>query len=279
VRLQDVPYVLNHLVNGIPTLPGAFLIMMVAKAALELRPRLKVTAFEDASFRKFVRLRGSEPTRLQLRSTVISENAEGALLRVEVTSDFVHKSGVVLQKDVVQTEISVRMAAAIERPIKSDGVNTVQGRLLHDPYVTNGSPVRLNGPFRTMKNIMVGERNRSADYKPLQPIRQGSEYEAFLPNLLVMDSLWRFGAIRTNDHNALPVYVPEACRVMKVYYDLAAPDIPTLTGHLLMTGSNPQEDDDRLVIGPVAVKDAAGSLLLAVEGGICRQMGEVRNGD
>ena len=279
VRLQDVPYVLNHLVNGIPTLPGAFLIMMVAKAALELRPRLKVTAFEDASFRKFVRLRGSEPTQLQLRSTVISENAEGALLRVEVISDFVHKSGVVLQKDVVQTEISVRMAAAIERPIKSVGVNIVQGRLLHDPYVTNGSPVRLNGPFRTMKNIIVGERNRSADYKPLQPIPQGSEYEAFLPNLLVMDSLWRFGAIRTNDHNALPVYVPEACRVMKVYYDLAAPDIPTLTGQLMLTGSNPQEDDDRLVIGPVAVRDAAGAILLAVEGGICRQMGEVRNGD
>ena len=104
VTADSAPYMLNHRVDGIPTLPGAFLIMMIAEAALELRPDLKITAFEDAAFRKFVRLRGDGPTRLRLNASVESEDEQGALVRVQVLSDFTHKNGMVLQKDAVYCE-------------------------------------------------------------------------------------------------------------------------------------------------------------------------------
>jgi hypothetical protein len=45
-----------------------------------------------------------------------------------------------------------------------------------------------------------------------------------------------------------------------------------------MRGSNPTADQDRLTIGPVEVRDSEGSVLLSVDGGVCRRLGEVRNG-
>jgi hypothetical protein len=113
VTADGAPYILNHCVDGIPTLPGAFLIMMVAEAALELRPELKITSFEDAAFRRFVRLRSDGPTNLRLNARIVNENDESTLIRVEVVSDFTHKSGKVLQKDVVQTEMSVRLGHSV----------------------------------------------------------------------------------------------------------------------------------------------------------------------
>ena len=44
-----------------------------------------------------------------------------------------------------------------------------------------------------------------------------------------------------------------------------------------MSGSNPTAEQDRLTIGPVEVRDPVGSVLLTVDGGVCRRMGEVRN--
>ena len=279
VTADSAPYILNHRVDGTPTLPGAFLIMTIAEAALELRPDLKVTAFEDAAFRRFVRLRADGPTKLRLNASIVSEDEQSALIRVQVVADFTHKNGMVLQKDVVQTELSVRMGATVNRNGGVNGVHRPQGRVLSDPYVMEGSPVHLNGPFRTLTNIVVGDGGRSAEYNPSEMPQNGQSHRAFFPNLLVMDSLWRFGAIDMADDNSLPVYVPETCKVMKVYYDLSnAGDASALSGHLSMTGSNPIEDQDRLTIGPVEVRDASGSVLLVVEGGVCRRLGEVRNG-
>jgi len=142
-----------------------------------------------------------------------------------------------------------------------------------------GSPIHLNGPFRTLNNIVVGESRRSAEFRLSGGMAGGADGRTFLSNLLVMDSLWRFGAIDMDAHQALPVYVPEACRVMKVYYDLTNPgDDSALATELSMTGSNPTADQDRLTIGPVEVRDPAGSVLLTVDGGVCRRLGEVRNG-
>ena len=150
--------------------------------------------------------------------------------------------------------------------------------MLYDPYVAGGSPVQLNGPFRTLQNIVVGDRLRTAEYRPEEEI-QDSDYRGFLANLLVMDSLWRFGTIDLAANNALPVYIPMAGKVMKIYYDLTNPShTATLLGKLYMAGNNPKLDKELLEIGPIEARDADGSLLLSVEGGVCRKFGEVRNG-
>jgi hypothetical protein len=140
ISISDVPFVLNHRVDGTPTLPGAFLIMMIAEAALELRPKLKIAAFEDAAFRRFVRLKEDGPTHLRLDTRVIEEDSESTVIQVQVLSDFTHKSGMVLQKDVVQTEMLVRMMASVPSAPSGARGNTKSGKSLSDPYVMEGSP-------------------------------------------------------------------------------------------------------------------------------------------
>jgi acyl transferase domain-containing protein/NAD(P)-dependent dehydrogenase (short-subunit alcohol dehydrogenase family) len=284
VNFDDAPYILNHIVDGIPTLPGAYLIMIVADAALEFRPDLKITAFEDASFRRFVRMRTDVPTKLRLNVTLLSEDQQSTFVRVQVISDFLHKNGMVLQKDVVYFEMSVRLGAAVRAAQNghgmrhADAVHRTEGRALYDPYITGAPPVQLTGPFRTLQNIIVGDSVRSAEYRPEEEIQE-TAYRPFLANLLLMDSLWRFGCIDSLAGDTVPIYIPLAGKVMKLYYDLTSPsNTPTLLGKLYMTGFNPQRDQEYLTIGPLEARDTNGSILLEVESGTCRKVGEMRNG-
>jgi hypothetical protein len=63
--------------------------------------------------------------------------------------------------------------------------------------------------------------------------------------------------------------------MMKVYFDFPRVSARRLMGTLTLSGANPRDDGDKLHIGPVAAYDGDGNLLLSVEGGICRKLGEV----
>jgi hypothetical protein len=278
---ETAPYVWDHLVDGIPTMPGVFLIILIAEAALELRPNLKIVAFEDAAFRRFVRMRREGSTSLRLHASVVSEDADSTVVRVAILSDFVHKNGTVLQKNVEQAAVSVRLASTVAAaPVNGTTLPAARGRLgdfsLEDPYLMDGSPVKLGGPFRSMRNITAGLAERSADYRLREEVRSQSGYRYL--NLIMLDALVRFGGIYQDSQKAFPIYVPEACRTIKIYYDFTNPDEKTFTGSIRFAGSNPQMEADRLTIGPVEARDPAGRMLAMVDGGLCRRLGEVRNG-
>jgi len=83
----------------------------------------------------------------------------------------------------------------------------------------------------------------------------------------------RFGVIQTATDNSLPVFVPEACAEMRVYFDFAGFDISKLVeGDSCWRKS--QAGWERLHMGPVAALDANGNALLVVEHGVCRRFGE-----
>jgi hypothetical protein len=221
-----------------------------------------------------MRREGSTPLRFQAQ--VLSEDDRSTLIRVAILADFVHKNGTILQRDVEQTVISVRLAASVAAPPQKISLAGVRGQLLEDPYLMQGSPVHLNGPFKAMKNITADDAQRHAEYKLRDGVAAArSGYHYLLPNLILMDALWRFGAIH-RDQDTFPIYVPEACKLMKVYYDFGNPDEKLLTGKLTFSGANPHLDADRLIIGPVEAKDPTGATLLLVDGGLCRKLGEAR---
>ncbi len=277
ISIATAPYLLNHLVDGVPTLPGAFVIALFGEAAQELRPALKIISFEEASFLRFIKVYESRKTLIRVEARIASEDDQQTVVRVRILSDFVHRSGVTLQKDVLQHEILVRMSATPSPvPTRLD-VNGLEGRRTVDPYMMEGSPVRLSGPFDAMKNIIIGGDHRRADFA-ITDFNRSAEHQAVLSKVVLMDSLWRFGVIQIALDNSLPVFVPEACDVMKIYFDFADFDISKLVGTLTFTGANPRADGERLHMGPVKAIDANGNALLVVERGICRRFGEVRNG-
>ena len=278
ISIQSAGYLSNHLVDGIPTVPGALIIAIVAEAAQQLRPHLKIAAFEQASFQRFIRVYGNRETRIRVHAALVTETDGEAVVQVRLLSDFVHRSGAILQRDILQHEILVRMAAEVQRPPERLGLGGFDGVALPDPYVMDGSPVCLSGPFRTMSNITAGRAGRRADYALGESGALAMAEESRLPAIMLMDSLWRFGAIEMAADGVLPVYVPEKCELMTVYFDFADVDPHRLIGTLTLSGANPHDDGERLRIGPIAASDVDGNVLLVVDGGICRRLGEVRNG-
>ncbi|MBV8859358.1 MAG: SDR family NAD(P)-dependent oxidoreductase [Acidobacteria bacterium] len=278
ITVESAPYLLNHLVDGIPTLPGALVIALFAEAAQQLRPALKIVSFEQAHFRRFVKVFRNRKTHLRVEAEIVSEDERQTVVRVRILSDFVHSSGLVLQKDIVQHEIIIRMSPALEPAPRSPDPNGFAGRTLYDPYLSIGSPVRLSGPFNAMENIVIGETRRRAEFKMGDTDHAGTEYEPVLSKVVLMDSLWRFGVIHPVPDKATTVFVPEECRVMKVFFDFSDFDLSTLPGTLTFSGANPRLDGDRLTIGPVFAADAAGNTLLLVEDGICLRYGKGGNG-
>jgi polyketide synthase-like dehydratase family protein len=188
----------------------------------------------------------------------------------------VHKSGRVLGKDLLHTEIFVRMAPAVRQPSRMNGdTDRVAGVLLPDPYVMAGSPVQLNGAFRTLKEVEVGRTSRRAHYKLNGNSRYGSDFDHLIPNVILVDAFWRFGTVRANEHGALSVYVPERCDSMKVFFDYADFDAEPLRCAVTFHGTNPRAECDVLHVGPIDAFDATGRMLLRVEGGVCRKFGDI----
>jgi hypothetical protein len=192
--------------------------------------------------------------------------------------DFVHKSGRVLGKDLLHTEIFVRMASAVRRP--SAGVaastNGVSGLRLPDPYVMEGSPFRLDGAFKTMKDVVVSKDGRRAEYHLNGGGNYKSDFDYLIPNVVLVDAFWRFGTVRANERGGLSVYVPERCDAMKVFFDYSDFDAELLRSAVIFQGANPVPEGDVLHVGPINAFASDGRLLLRVEGGLCRNFGEIQ---
>jgi acyl transferase domain-containing protein/NAD(P)-dependent dehydrogenase (short-subunit alcohol dehydrogenase family) len=278
ISIKSAPYLVNHLVGGVPTVPGALVIDFVGEAAYQLRPDLKIIAFEQAFFRKFMKVYPNRKTRFRIESRVVSEDDRETVVKISILSDFVHGSGVTLQKDILQHESLVRMSATPLPVPRCPDTNGFEGRRSVDPYPIEGSPICLSGPFDAMKNLVIGGDRRRAEFEFADFDCSSSESRPMLSKVVLMDSLMRFGVIQVPLNDSLPVFVPEACDVMKVYFDFAKFDISKLVGTVTFTGENPRLDGDRLDMGPVAAIDANGNTLLLVERGVCLRFGEVRNG-
>ena len=278
IDLDSAPFLHDHLVHGVPTLPGAFLLGIAAEATRRLRPQLRVVAFENTSFRRFVRVYEGKATQLRLDTRVVEEDGASTLVRVQVLSDFVHKSGRVLERDIVQTEIFIRLAESpAAAPSRTRGCELRNSRQLPDPYLLEGSPVRLNGRFNSMRSLAVAGEQRLAHYQLGSFVYPESPLQHLLPNVVLVDAFWRFGTVMATGHHTLSVYVPERCERMGVYFDYTDFDLGWLHEPVVFTGANPRPQGDQLLVGPIEARDWEGRLRLTVEGGVCRKFGEIHN--
>lgn len=252
------------------------MITMAGDAAQAVCPHLKIQQFERTRFVRLVRASGVAPTPARVVATVVESSETAATVQVQVLMDFVHKSGRVLGANLLHTEIFVRLGptwltdASLTMP-------EPEGRLrrLPDPYVLPGSPVQLDGMFRAMAHVDVGEPNRRAPYQWPGITRYQSAHDALLPTMVLVDAFWRFGTVRQCAGDRLGVYVPERCDVMKVYFDWTSYTDAALVRPITLAGANPRPDGEVLHVGPITAFDEAGRPLLRVEGGLCRKFGEL----
>ena len=278
VSPDTMPFLREHVVRGIPTLPGSFIIVMAADAAHQLLPDLKIVQFERTRFLRFVRAHEGRLTKVRAISNVTGRDKDETVVRVRIVLDFVHKSGRVLEKDLLHTEIYVRMAPTVRESTEvfNFSANGTPAVRLEDPYVMESSPVRLNGGFKAIGKILVDDKTRRADYKLRGDASYGSNFDYLIPNIIMVDAFWRFGTVRVNENGNLAVYVPERCDAMKVFFDYTDFSTGVLRGPVTFRGSNPRPEGDQLHVGPIEAYDASGRVLLRVEGGVCRNFGDIK---
>jgi hypothetical protein len=278
VTMDNAPFLHDHRINGAPTLPAAFMTCIVADAAKKLRPELNITAYENTHYRRFVKIPPDREAQIRVHARVISESDADTAIHVRILSDFVHKSGTMLQKDIVHNETVIRMSASLPKPPANlFAAKSIDGRRLPDPYVLPGSNVQLNGQFASTREIRVGPDQRTGSYKLADWRYPDSKYGYLLPNMILVDAFWRFGTVQWVGDRTLGVYVPERCGLMRVYFDYTAFDWPKLTETMMFRGANPRAEGNLLHVGPIELSDSTGRVLLVVENGVCHSFGEVES--
>ncbi|RXZ38199.1 SDR family NAD(P)-dependent oxidoreductase [Oxalobacteraceae bacterium CAVE-383] len=270
--LESAPYLRDHVVNGYPTLPGTFEVEFAMQAARLLRPGHAHIAARRPRFHRFVRV-PEQGLHLRAEARVIEETADGSVVAVRLLSDFVHRSGAVLQRDVLHFEGEVLTATSCfplsENPVVAADLNPSVS--CADPFLAPGSPVKLGGVFACLDEIRIGPQVRSARFH----LGAGKSLQAlagFRSPVLLFDALFRLlGLAPDGDVETGTVSVPidgGAFRFKPGLTDLA------LQGQVLtLTAANPRSEGDLLVTDWGQVLDAQGRIIVSIERAVARRMG------
>lgn len=216
---QRDSFLSGHSVGGIGTLPGCFVLELMAEASRVLRPDLVMTGARDVRFHSFLRTDGpATRTPLQLRTTVLASTEESTLVEVRISVPLVTPSGRALHRDkVFFTGQAVLEGSYPPALLHSVWPEAKESPVL-DPYHGDGAPVALTQEFVTTARTRLHPLGKRATYRGA--VRPNGTYDGFLKPVLMMDGLIRLAVLEEFDQPVLPVAAPT--RIGRV--DFYAPD-------------------------------------------------------
>src|SRR5207248_1858405 len=132
---DTAPYLREHLVNGTPTVPGTFELALAVEAARAIRPGRVFSSADNLVLSRFIKVPDGQVVHLRSIAQIATDGSRATVIRVALLSDFVHKSGVILQKDVVHFEVDVRLTSTAESlrgPMNRP--DAFPGRAAADPF-------------------------------------------------------------------------------------------------------------------------------------------------
>jgi hypothetical protein len=187
------PYLVDHLVDGRPTLPGTFALELAATAAEDLCPGLRTIAFEHVVFSKFLRLHPQRKTLgLRVRATAAPPDPERAesVVRVTITSDVRATTGELLIADQLHAQLDVLLAdRAGDSPVPPLGALD-RGWPTVDPYLVPNPAVALSGPMDTLRSPVRAEHFGQAMFV-LRSEAYRAPFDRFRIPALLLDGLAR----------------------------------------------------------------------------------------
>ncbi|MEW2546807.1 SDR family NAD(P)-dependent oxidoreductase [Streptomyces sp. NPDC047002] len=206
--LEDHPYLLDHLVDGRPTVPGTFILEMAAEAAAELAPGLVPVRFTDVKLSQFIRAtRARWPRTLSVAAT-----REDDTVRVRVTTP---AAGAVPERE--HTRMVVHLAVAPPTgpwcpPLPGSGSAGAP-----NTYELPGTPVELGGVFTSLRSPRLEPDGGSARFQPT-PLQGGGPFGAFILPSTALDCLLRTSVLDGRQPGEdIPVIVPVALDSVDLY--------------------------------------------------------------
>lgn len=269
------PYILDHLVRGRPTYPGAFEFELATQAALALRPDLHRFFFENTKLTRFIKIPpDSSSITLRGRAQAVGESKGNTLIKVQILSDFVHRNGAILQKDVLHCETTLHLSRS-PQIIKSTELIPDKTQLVaSDPYLSPDSFVYLKGFFDCLGDIEIGARSRKGTCKIKETELLPLISHFSTPSILI-DAMLRFSMIRVTPEGFLPICVPVSFG--EIYLAEGVNDVSLATqGHeIFLSGTNPWMDGDKSLNDWVQAVDHEGRVLLLIKNSYGLKVGEV----
>ncbi len=210
------PFLLDHALSGMPTLPGTYEVELAARTAMELRPGMHLHRFDNLSMERYVKVRPGERVNVRAVAEVLEERAEEVRIAVRLLTDFVHTSGQVLQKDILHFATEVCLTAQPRLiPAQHAGHEIHDGWRLPDPYLHPESPLVLTGAFRCLRDIRVGLSHSTALCLVKHSAANRELATGRVP-VMLLDGTWRFSVIGRDEDDTASVYVPRHCGTIEV---------------------------------------------------------------
>jgi NAD(P)-dependent dehydrogenase (short-subunit alcohol dehydrogenase family)/3-oxoacyl-(acyl-carrier-protein) synthase len=260
-------YLGHHLVGGVPTMPGMFLVEMAAEAARDITAGHGVPiAVEDMAFHHYVRLRPGGTARLR----IIARELEPNRVEVRVCTDVIAPSGQVLVHARVLCSCAVLMAE--EYPSSPGWASAVllDERPVPDPYRQSDSPVRLSGPFSCLASTAVHAEGSRSTF-----VFAGQPGPGFLTPVVLLDAMARTAALNLTPHGESRVPVPLGIRRVDLYQEASDEELTRTHGKLRIfaTPADSLSPGNRVV-----AVDEADRVVAQIKGIQAKVIGAVRAG-
>jgi 3-oxoacyl-(acyl-carrier-protein) synthase len=207
-------YLLEHLVDGRPALPGMAMVAMAAEAATRLVPGTSVRCLRDIRFEQFVWADPHEPGPTKYR---IVADAAGDTVRVRVLSDVVAGNGHLLHPDRCHAVLDVTLGEP-DPPPRWDEPPLTAGVRQTDPCCRSDSPIHLSGVFRNTVGIVTHDDRVAARCQPQLAPEDAFNHSA-LP-VLLLDALGRTTCFPVTPSGTVTVHVPTGIDRVDVYVPL-----------------------------------------------------------
>jgi acyl transferase domain-containing protein/NAD(P)-dependent dehydrogenase (short-subunit alcohol dehydrogenase family)/acyl-CoA thioesterase FadM len=271
--LKGYPFFGDHLLNGVPTLPGAFAVDLAVCTVRTLRPGMHVKHLAGVSIERFIKFPEGKPFTLRAVAEVVEESTESARIAMRFLSDFVHADGRVLQTDIVHFSAEFLLTAEPQPVVGRGALPLVRGGWrLPDPYLHPAGPLNMDGPFLSLHDIRIGPTHSTATFRPRDSQAMAAVQDTQIPFVL-LDALWRFSAILRDEDGSAVLCVPLRCGILHI--------LPGVNHRMLadqecsLACSAPRQESDHILVDWAEATDSSGRVLFAVQDIVGRVYGRV----
>jgi hypothetical protein len=257
-------------------MPGTFELELAVRTARAFRPERRVVSIERAVFDRFVKVHPGTEVTLRTRLRLVEEDEHTTEVEVSIHSDFVHKSGRVLQEDIRHFSACVRLAdraAVLPAPIVA--TNGASGVAVLDPYVAADSPVRLDGLFRCLESVRLHAKYRTARFRIADPTWL-SHLATFETPSILLDAMARCAVLDAGSDGTMPVWVPISATRTLLPQGVNDVSLHRFGGGLRIHAVAPRFEGERAYADHVEAIDADDRVILVVNGLVAQRAGRVR---
>jgi hypothetical protein len=276
LALDQAPYLKNHIVAGIPTVPGAVELIHCVRAALHYLPDAQTIHIHNAQFLSFLKSYPKRQNEARIITNKVDDQHKKIMVKTAIKSDFIHSSGRVLRRDIPNFQADIELLAELKPDKLIPEITMVRdaepGFLIMDPYIHGHGQLALSGVFDCLREITINEYGQVARLQ-LPPQLRADTHRRLLAPAILLDALWRLAVMRPQAHR-IPLYVPLESRRVTLYMDFSEQaTIERLLGaRLLATKPEPFPDKEGTVLIRYALALDNRDEILAINEGIIAQI-------